>query len=116
MNQELMPLRKLLFPSITAILSKQGFNREESLVLANSIIDVVEMRAGQTFKPLMAEHEITELARQAIDGILSVMLPTEEQQVLDELRKIDWGKLTVTKKDGKIVMITPAPDIKVAKD
>lgn len=35
----------------------------------------------------------------------------EEIQVIMELRKIEWGKLTVLKKNNKVVMITPAPDI-----
>ncbi len=40
-------------------------------------------------------------------------LSKEEIQVIKELRKIPWGKLTVTKKDGRVTMITPAPDIRV---
>jgi len=35
----------------------------------------------------------------------------EEIKVILELRKIDWGKLTVLKKDGQIKIITPSPDI-----
>jgi len=40
-------------------------------------------------------------------------LSPEEIRVILELRKVEWGKLTVIKKDGKVVMITPAPDILV---
>ena len=40
----------------------------------------------------------------------------EEIQVIQELRKLDWGKLTIVKKNGAVVMITPAQDIKVSKD
>jgi len=43
-------------------------------------------------------------------------LSPEELRVIQELRRIDWGKLTVIKKGGAVVMITPAPDIKVSKD
>ncbi len=43
-------------------------------------------------------------------------LSKEEIQVIQELRGINWGKLTIIKKDNKVVMITPAPDIKVSKD
>jgi hypothetical protein len=39
-----------------------------------------------------------------------------EEQVLKELRKIDWGKLTVVKKNGEIVMISPTNDIKTSRD
>ena len=39
---------------------------------------------------------------------------TEEIRIIQELRAIEWGKLTVVKKNGAIVMITPAPDIKVS--
>lgn len=49
-------------------------------------------------------------------GKLQNTLSREEIQVIQELRGIDWGKLTVIKKDRKIVMITPAPDIKVSKN
>jgi hypothetical protein len=42
-------------------------------------------------------------------------LTPEEIRVIKELRAVDWGKLTVIKKDGAVVMITPAPDIKVSK-
>jgi len=42
-------------------------------------------------------------------------ISAEEIRVIKELRKIDWGKLTVIKKGGAVVMITPAPDIKVGK-
>lgn len=45
-----------------------------------------------------------------------MILTPEEEKIIYELRKIPWGKLTVTKKFGSIVMITPAPDIKVSKD
>ncbi len=41
-------------------------------------------------------------------------LSPEETRVIEELRAIDWGKLTVIKKGGAVVMITPAPDIKVS--
>ena len=40
-------------------------------------------------------------------------LSPEETRVIEELRKVDWGKLTIVKKSGAVVMITPAPDIKV---
>ena len=43
-------------------------------------------------------------------------LSPEELRVIQELRRIDWGKLTVIKKGGAVVMITPAPDIKVSRD
>ena len=43
-------------------------------------------------------------------------LSPEETRVIKELRKVDWGKLTVIKKGGAVVMITPAPDIKVSRD
>ena len=43
-------------------------------------------------------------------------LSPEEIRVIQELRKVDWGKLTIVKKGGAVVMITPAPDIKVSKD
>lgn len=43
-------------------------------------------------------------------------LTQEEIMVINELRGIPWGKLTVTKKNGAVVMITPAPDIKVSKE
>lgn len=43
-------------------------------------------------------------------------LSPEELRVIQELRRIDWGKLTIVKKGGAVVMITPAPDIKVSKD
>lgn len=42
-------------------------------------------------------------------------LTPEEIRIIKELRAIDWGKLTVIKKGGVVVMITPAPDIKVSK-
>ena len=38
-------------------------------------------------------------------------LSPEEIRIIKELRAIPWGKLTVIKKGGAIVMITPAPDI-----
>lgn len=41
-------------------------------------------------------------------------LSPEELRVIQELRGVDWGKLTVVKKSGAVVMITPAPDIKVS--
>jgi SepF-like predicted cell division protein (DUF552 family) len=48
---------------------------------------------------------------------LSNFEPTkEEMMVIEELRGIDWGKLTVMKKNGAVVMITPAPDIKVSRE
>jgi hypothetical protein len=40
-------------------------------------------------------------------------LTSGEIRIIKELRKIDWGKLIVTKKGGAVVMITPAPDIKM---
>jgi len=43
-------------------------------------------------------------------------LTPEEYRVIQELRRFPWGKLTVTKKGGAVVMITPAPDIKVSRD
>ncbi|MGE5403780.1 MAG: hypothetical protein ACM3PP_02465 [Candidatus Saccharibacteria bacterium] len=43
-------------------------------------------------------------------------LSPEEIRVIQELRKVNWGKLTVVKKNGAVVMITPAPDIKVSKE
>lgn len=43
-------------------------------------------------------------------------LTEKEIMVIKELRKVEWGKLTVVKKGGAVVMITPAPDIKVSKD
>lgn len=46
----------------------------------------------------------------------SLELNQEEVMVITELRGIDWGKLTVVKKNGAVVMITPAPDIKVSKE
>lgn len=45
-----------------------------------------------------------------------VKLSPEEVRVIQELRGIDWGKLTVVKKNGKVVILTPAPDIKVSRD
>ena len=42
-------------------------------------------------------------------------LSPEEIRVIKELRKVEWGKVTVVKKGGAVVMITPAPDIKVSK-
>ena len=45
-----------------------------------------------------------------------IKLSPEEIRVIQELRGIDWGKLTAIKKNGKVVMITPAPDIKVSRD
>ena len=45
-----------------------------------------------------------------------IKLNPEEIQIVQGLRGIEWGKLTVIKKNGKIVMITPAPDIKVSRD
>lgn len=38
-----------------------------------------------------------------------------EEKVLKELRRLDWGKLTVVVKGGEVVMITRAADIKVSK-
>lgn len=43
-------------------------------------------------------------------------LSEKEILIIKELRKIEWGKLTVVKKGGAVVMITPAPDIKVSKE
>ncbi len=43
-------------------------------------------------------------------------LSPEETRIIKELRRIDWGKLTIVKKGGAVVMITPAPDIKVSRD
>ena len=43
-------------------------------------------------------------------------LTKDEVKVIEELRRVDWGKVTVVKKKNEIVMITPAPDIKVSKD
>lgn len=40
-------------------------------------------------------------------------LTPQENRIIKELRTFDWGKLTVTKKGGAVVMITPAPDIKM---
>jgi len=45
-----------------------------------------------------------------------MMLSSEEVLIIEQLRSFDWGKLTVIKKNGDVVMITPAPDIKVSKD
>jgi SepF-like predicted cell division protein (DUF552 family) len=47
---------------------------------------------------------------------LANQLSPEEIRVVKELRRIDWGKLTVVKKGGAVVMITPAPDIKVSRE
>jgi hypothetical protein len=44
---------------------------------------------------------------------LQNQLSAEENRVIKELRKIDWGKLTVIKKGGAITVITPAPDIRM---
>lgn len=40
----------------------------------------------------------------------------EEVLIIEQLRSFDWGTLTVVKKKGRVVMITPAPDIKVSRD
>lgn len=48
--------------------------------------------------------------------LTEIKLSPEEMQIVHGLRGIEWGKLTVVKKNGKIVMITPAPDIKVSRD
>lgn len=48
-------------------------------------------------------------------GELKNQLSPEEVRIIKELRAIDWGKLTITKKGGAVVIITPAPDIKVSK-
>ena len=45
-----------------------------------------------------------------------IKLTPEETQVVQSVRGVEWGKITVTKKNGKVVMITPAPDIKISKD
>jgi len=45
-----------------------------------------------------------------------ITLTQKEKLIIQELRKIEWGKLTVIKKGGAVVMITPAPDIKVSKE
>lgn len=42
-------------------------------------------------------------------------LTPEEIRIIQELRAIEYGKLTVTKRDGEIIFITPAPDILVRK-
>jgi hypothetical protein len=42
-------------------------------------------------------------------------LTADEVRIIQELRKIPWGKLTIIKKGGSVVMITPAPDILVKK-
>jgi hypothetical protein len=47
-------------------------------------------------------------------GISTTDLSPEETRIIKELRRIDWGKLTIVKKGGAVVMITPAPDIKVS--
>jgi len=44
-----------------------------------------------------------------------IKLTPQETRVIQELRNLDWGKLTVLKKGGAVVMITPAPDILVGK-
>lgn len=48
-------------------------------------------------------------------GEIENKLSKEEIRIIKELRAIDWGKLTITKKGGAVVMITPAPDIKIIK-
>lgn len=45
-----------------------------------------------------------------------IKLTPEEIQIVQSIRGVEWGKLTVIKKNGKVVMITPAPDIKISKD
>lgn len=40
-------------------------------------------------------------------------LSPEEIQVILELRKIEWGKLSVTVKNGKITVISPAPEYRM---
>lgn len=44
---------------------------------------------------------------------LGNQLSAEEIRVIKELRKIEWGKLTVIKKGGAVTVITPAPDIRM---
>lgn len=46
----------------------------------------------------------------------NTLLSEQEIKVIQEMRNISWGKLTVTIKAGKVVMITPAPDYKMSKD
>lgn len=38
----------------------------------------------------------------------TIEVTTEEARVIKELRSISWGKLTVIKKNGAIVMISPS--------
>jgi len=40
-------------------------------------------------------------------------LSSEELRIIEELRKIRWGKLTIVIKEGKVTLVTPAPDIRL---
>lgn len=42
-------------------------------------------------------------------------LSAEEITIIQELRKIKWGTLTVTKKDGKITTYTPASIFRISE-
>lgn len=41
---------------------------------------------------------------------LQNQLSKEEIRIIQELRKVEWGKVTIVKKNGVITLITPAPD------
>lgn len=57
------------------------------------------------------------IERKSIDMLEDgYVLSDAEITIIDKLRQIDWGKLTVVKKNGRVVMVTPAPDIKVSND
>lgn len=65
---------------------------------------------------LLNEHTANMDDLRADSAALQNKLSPEEIKVIQELRKIQWGKLAVIKKDGKVVMITPAHDILMSKE
>ena len=42
-----------------------------------------------------------------------IELTEQEQKILEQIRTLDWGKIEITIKDGKPVMVSKKEDIKL---
>jgi hypothetical protein len=44
---------------------------------------------------------------------MEIILNKKEQKVIEELRKVRYGTLTVTKREDEITLINPSPTIRM---
>lgn len=87
--------------------------------MAKSTAKRIAVQQGKTLDEAIKEMEgDTLLAKDNLTTFseLANQLSPEEIRIIKELRRIDWGKLTVVKKGGAVVMITNASDIKVSRE